>query len=74
MRKEVKEAIYSTECVDAINRFTDTVRGNLHSCAMPDRELDTIRVQTAKRMEPVRNFMDTLQHLPLIGALLFRTT
>ena len=75
MKASVKKVIYDRQCVNALNEFAcqvhyDTFGEGLESAPASD----SVPQQIARQMEPVNAFMDTFQHMPILGAILFKTT
>lgn len=75
MEKSIEDTLSGKECIKAIGDFACEVRRNTWGvCPVPDPLTKSIPVQVARQMEPVSSFMDTLLNMPLIGAILFKTT
>jgi hypothetical protein len=75
MKASVKKAIHDRQCVNALNEFACQVHyDTFGECLENNPSQDSVPQQIARQMEPVNAFMDSLQHMPIIGALLFKTT
>lgn len=72
MKHQTTCALNSTECEDALDRFTQ--RLNKSAGYVPSPRSERVPNQIAAQMESVNSFMDTIQHLPFIGALFLKTT
>lgn len=75
MKASTRKALNDCSGIDAIHGFTCKLKQDMsvHLSNEVDRS-QVVVMQVSRQMEPVRSFMDTLQHLPFIGAILFKTT
>ena len=71
MKVSTRKALNDCSGIDAIQGFTCKLKHDMgvHSPNKVDRS-QVIVMQVSRQMEPVRSFMDTLQHFPIIGTLI----
>lgn len=75
MKASVKDTLHGSEFVNALNKFACRVHyDTFGECLESAPSSDSVPQQIAKQMEPVNAFMDTIQHIPILGAILFKTT
>jgi hypothetical protein len=75
MKASVKKVIYDPQCVNALNEFACQVHYDTFGERLKnDSSSNSVPQQIARQMEPVNAFMNTFQHMPILGAILFKTT